>query len=733
MREPHKPEATATEKDLEQAPDKFEAYNDPVFMEKVRRLALERLEEKGILKKIGDDYIFDKELLFKNSLDHFRIFHNGKKSYFGQLNFFTSLSDLYAYDKNDYENDKTTAKKRRIFYQPDDFDEQSLRNDDSIACLTDFKQTSWRGMNEYFLRQYGISAEEATLAYAILNKSKGAGYRDENGRLLVKNNENVYAPITGDWIMKNAGLTTTTSTQKFTAKWTSPQAAILDSEYDHIRQSGLLTTDDFEQKSVSERANKLLRRESLIGRKGYIFLEGAKYTLGSKFENKTLVKLEDNTYGIGENINGVLKITHWFEPLSPIQIEQKRQIIEERVKRGEIKRGRSISASVAVGVNEINIREYRPSSLSNKREDETAEDYADRLHNIGNYEQLSRLSKDLAEQTGIGLHNLQIHEQEWLAGYANQSPGNRDRLFSFAKTFGLDGLRSFTACEYGHNMGDQLIDLSKRADQGQAETLFKRYAELNKKAQLAEATLAQIDYQGLSPELAKKLPQEISEAILRRSKDLLMSVMELLAKPRAEVGSKKKALASLEALADMLEIIFSLSEQSTQTRFEKVRDGNAPKEAGNNTFTVYDRDRDAIYKLRTFVRPEADKDGQARVNFELIYDTIKPDKERQALFQQETTHAPNIPAKTKKQQISSLRLGLDLETGGSQPAMSLDIGRSAFKGQTLIRTGDIIGNLLANYDRDSGHHTTASFKTEFAQPENFAIIAESIQNWIGQK
>jgi hypothetical protein len=69
-----------------------------------------------------------------------------------------------------------------------------------------------------------------------------------------------------------------------------------------------------------------------------------------------------------------------------------------------------------------------------------------------------------------------------------------------------------------------------------------------------------------------------------------------------------------------------------------------------------------------------------------------------------------------------------LEDHGDEPAVSLDLGRDQRVSDDLIRTGDILGNILSKYGEAGGHHTTASFKSEFARPEIFAHLIESFQS-----
>ena len=97
------------------------------------------------------------------------------------------------------------------------------------------------------------------------------------------------------------------------------------------------------------------------------------------------------------------------------------------------------------------------------------------------------------------------------------------------------------------------------------------------------------------------------------------------------------------------------------------------------------------YGLKIFIRPKAEKNAQARVNFELSFDTNNPNRELQKAFQNEIiSHTQN-----KKTTHSVLRIGIDREDYGGNESLSLDVGRSEHSDTELTRSGDVLGNFLS--------------------------------------
>lgn len=125
---------------------------------------------------------------------------------------------------------------------------------------------------------------------------------------------------------------------------------------------------------------------------------------------------------------------------------------------------------------------------------------------------------DFFEQTGIRVNNLDFKEQGWFLAYFKHSDENtRKRLMNFAKTFGENGLKTFLACEYSMDAGEQLLFLGDSLPLEVSSRIFVKYGEIVSEADRA-ATMIKSFNKGEDPEMEEK----IRESLLRRAKDMLL-------------------------------------------------------------------------------------------------------------------------------------------------------------------------------------------------------------------
>ena len=91
---------------------------------------------------------------------------------------------------------------------------------------------------------------------------------------------------------------------------------------------------------------------------------------------------------------------------------------------------------------------------------ESSKDYAERMRSLSDIGFIRELSLTLANKTGLGIHNLNFKEQQWLATYAYRHEGQLDDIADFAKSNGLKGLKSFLSLEQGGEaIGDKIIEI----------------------------------------------------------------------------------------------------------------------------------------------------------------------------------------------------------------------------------------------------------------------------------
>lgn len=125
---------------------------------------------------------------------------------------------------------------------------------------------------------------------------------------------------------------------------------------------------------------------------------------------------------------------------------------------------------------------------------------------------------DFSEQTGIKVNNLDFKEQGWFLAYFKHSDENtRKRLMNFAKIFGENGLKTFLACEYSMDSGEQLLFLGDSLPLELSSRIFVKYGEIVSEADRVAAMIKNFNKEE-NPEMEEK----IRESLLKRAKDMLL-------------------------------------------------------------------------------------------------------------------------------------------------------------------------------------------------------------------
>jgi hypothetical protein len=71
---------------------------------------------------------------------------------------------------------------------------------------------------------------------------------------------------------------------------------------------------------------------------------------------------------------------------------------------------------------------------------------------------------------------------------------------------------------------------------------------------------------------------------------------------------------------------------------------------------------------------------------------------------------------------SVIRFGFDLDAKTDPPTFSFDMGRNEYSDETMSRTGDVLGNILAEVSGE-GHHLT-EFSSQLSDPAQFEQVAQ---------
>ncbi len=310
----------------------------------------------------------------------------------------------------------------------------------------------------------------------------------------------------------------------------------------------------------------------------------------------------------------------------------------------------------------------------------------------------------IKEEFGIDVHTLPPKEQFWFLQFIkNKEASKIEPIKNFITQYGLTSLRTFLALDYGKELGDEIVGIGLENPEGLAGEVFDKYSTLIDKSSGLKTRLEEA--------VGKEFPNYVQEAFLRRAKDLLI----------ASSKDIRGVLDAMDGLNLFLEITSDLGQEKAFD-WQQV-DSQDPQV---KKFRIHD-EGGPEYILRISTRAEKSASGQARINFELDFDTSRPNVVMQKAFRQTNEYPRATEERKKKKEASVLRLGLDLDERESTPELSLDFGRSKFEGEKLKRTGDILGNLLT---LSGTNHTPESFPSSLANPESFKQIVLSFESYL---
>ncbi len=327
--------------------------------------------------------------------------------------------------------------------------------------------------------------------------------------------------------------------------------------------------------------------------------------------------------------------------------------------------------------------------------------------------------KNFKDKTNLSLNEFSLPEQYRFFNYTKEITNKEaERFNSFLKKFGRDSFRTFLSVEHGgKEMGDTILELGEKLPEDEAKQIFEGYSRLIDSSEKIEQTL--VHAFSRDDEMLQSVPFQIRDALLLRAKDVLVGAHKIVASPEESKLDHRDVLDALAGITRMLDI---LSDVGQKENFNFAP--NKTTEKNLFKYRVEDKENHA-YNLKIFIRPEAEQNAQARINFELSFDTDKPDERLQRAFKNEViSHTQN-----KTMSGSVLRIGIDREEYGGEENISLDLGRSEREDAELSRTGDVLGNLLA-YTSTEGHHTTSPFDKKLATKENFARIANQLLEYL---
>ncbi len=323
----------------------------------------------------------------------------------------------------------------------------------------------------------------------------------------------------------------------------------------------------------------------------------------------------------------------------------------------------------------------------------------------------------------ISLIDLTIKEQVYFIYYLKSiSVAQAETMQLFIQNYGIDAMRAFLVNQYDENASENIMAFGLVIEPDVAKDVFAAYAQ-----SIDSATQFGTNFKesGAPVETAQMI-QEVQKSLLKRAGHLFDAGKQMALWEYSGTEEIPDLIEAFNGVAKMQDILARIGhdEKLSVTR-NNAREGgkNLSADTGSEAFFfgVQDIAKSEKLALKVFIRPQANADGEARINFELILNDMSTDSPLKKAFAQEIEYKTS--KKTRKDSV--IRFGFDLDTKHNPPKFSFDMGRNTFEDATMKRTGDVLGNIL-NQVAVEGHHLT-EFDSKFSDPEVFRKIAESVK------
>ncbi len=711
----------------------------PETLEEKKERSRQRLQEVGILEiKEGGQMVVDiDKITEKGSREEKRDNYYAITPVYGYEEmhsmsraYFEFFKDKKVISKRDWENGERES--RDLFYTPgtpeDAFDINSIKSNDFYIGFWNFASISEKRYGETTVPTKNggrVSFAESSLACFVYHPKFGDGEKNVDGIVEVKYEDGSRGRITDTYLDHETPLTfgikqTRSSDQADSYYEYASKACYLADYCPNLVQKHLLEPADFVQAGVaSKKETSKIRREKKLdlerGRQ-HLMHKGWKYYLDVGTINSLK---QTRSPGRGtkfvELSNELAAITQYTEN----DQEEIRHILH-------LKPGQAPKQEVVLKASETDIEEYNPAKWHRKRPDEPDYEYYQRVARIGeNYQKVSELTHELFRNHSINLASLNMREQQIIASSWNEIE-DREGLNKFINRYQEDGLVSLSACEYGQGISEKMIELGEEGEPEQVSKIFKGFHNTSQLITLLRTNLEnQLVLEEIDEDLRNNFLDQFEESITRRTKDLLLAAHKITTEKSNDLSLEDIDNAFV-GLNKLLEFIGNYEDYEFEPLYYDEHDNES-------AFGYRVKDKEGFsYKLKFFVRPESNDNGEARVNLLLNFDVNegKSNKKLQEAFRQEITWLDNKGKVRDQSSPSELSIRLDLDsfytTKEGQPFFSLDLGRSPIEGTSLKRTGDILGRALLKVSEE-GSHNIDSFVDKFSDQRLFAKLANKLK------
>jgi len=148
------------------------------------------------------------------------------------------------------------------------------------------------------------------------------------------------------------------------------------------------------------------------------------------------------------------------------------------------------------------------------------------------------------EQTGVRLNNLSFREQGWFVVYFNNADDlQKNRLRTFVKEQGEEGLKSFLSLEYGNEMGNVVLDICENGNKDVSKRVFRKYGKMVRATENIREYLKE-NFE--SQTLTDSDIQSIVNNLLKRGKEMLHVYSKDIQQPNKQNDATETLDAGLD-------------------------------------------------------------------------------------------------------------------------------------------------------------------------------------------
>lgn len=496
----------------------FEKAKELTDLEWVSREIFSGLKKKGIVQELEDGTIvLDKEKFQNLPLEQFPYESHLRRRKGG-----VTKSDLVYYalrDRKGIAGDEIegykqgTAEARDLIYIPDNedsaFDPEKIKQSKFVIMLGEESGNVHLENRKYPTKSgKSLNFESVQLATLLYHPQYGDGYRDESGKLLLRDPKTrEYRPITHN-LVRAYGFIGSGKRKKESFLYGS--VSYLRNKTPELLKYDLLRESDF--RSISGQGDRPMLKE--VGTRGVVMINGVLHYLGRNLEGRGVVQIMPGLGGVLEEKDGETKLSHTF------QIQSR----GPELRKGKLKAG--VKWDYA-GPEKTGIAPFNPDQFFQKRLDESDQAYAERVKPLKNFEKILQFGTELYRATGIKLEDFSLEEQVYLSAAADKLQERKNEILEFVKRFGADGIRTFLALEHGLEHGERILEIARRLPPEQAQEIFQLFTRLTETARdRSEEILNELQDKFSALTITR---ENIANALTARGRDLLNETYFLIA------------------------------------------------------------------------------------------------------------------------------------------------------------------------------------------------------------